>query len=89
MKVRLESGEQAEARGFDGNVLTLRSPRAFPPGSPIRFTVAVEEEVARSFEGRALGSRRADEIGFEVRMRFVSLRRVDREWLVARLGPSL
>jgi len=86
VKVRLESGEDAEARRFDGNLLIMSSPRAFAPGSPIRFTATTAEDV-RSFEGRAIGSKRVDEARFEVRMRFVNLRRQDRKLLSSKLGP--
>jgi hypothetical protein len=85
MKLCLESGEEAEARTFDGSLLTIWSPRAFAPGSPIRFTATIDNGV-RPFEGRAIGSKRVDETHFEVRMRFVNLRRDDREHLTARLG---
>lgn len=87
MKIRLESGEDAEAQAVDGNVLTLHSPRAFAPGSPIRF-VALLEHGERRFEGRTVASKRIDEGRFEVRMRFVSLRHGDREALVARLDDG-
>jgi hypothetical protein len=87
MKLHLESGQEAEAQSLDGNVLTLRSPRAFAPGSPIRFTATLGEGVDRFFEGRTIGSRRADDEVFEVRMRFVNLRRRDREALAAHLRP--
>jgi len=80
VKIRLDSGEEAEARAFDGTLLTLWSPRAFAPGAPIRFTAATEGE-ARHFEGRTIGSKRVDDAGFEVRLRFVNLRREDRELL--------
>jgi hypothetical protein len=85
VKLRLDTGEDAEARAFDGNLFTLLSPRAFAPGSPIRFTAA-SEDGERSFEGRAIGSKRIDEARFEVRMRFVNLRRGDREVLLSALG---
>jgi hypothetical protein len=85
MKIRLESGEDAEARAFDGNLLTLLSPRAFAPGSPIRF-VATPDGEERHFEGRAIGSKRIDDSHFEVRMRFVNLRRGDRELLLTLLS---
>ncbi|MFW2389403.1 MAG: hypothetical protein ACN4G0_13770 [Polyangiales bacterium] len=85
MKVRLESGEEAEATAYDGNLLTLRSPRAFAPGAPIRFETA-DDEQARSFEGRTIGSKRIDDQAFEVRMRFVNLRREARELLLRGLG---
>ncbi|MGD8318270.1 MAG: PilZ domain-containing protein [Myxococcales bacterium] len=88
MKVRLESGQEAEAQTLDGNVLTLRSPLAFAPGSPIRFRVALDDEDRRSFEGRTLGSKRTHDGGFEVRLRFVNLRRGDRERLAAHLSSD-
>lgn len=84
MKLRLDSSEDAEALSFDGTVLTLRSPRAFAPGAPIRF-VAPSEEGERPLEGRALSSKRIDE-HFEVRIRFVNLRRESRELLLRGLG---
>ncbi len=85
VKLLLDTGEDAEARTFDGALLTFSSPRAFAPGAPIRFTTTSEGDV-RSFEGRALGSKRVDDARFEVRMRFVNLRRDDREFLAERLG---
>ena len=85
MKLRLESGEEAEASAIDGNILTLLSPRAFAPGAPIRFST-VGGEVERAFEGRTLGSKRVDDGRFQVRMRFVNLRRADRERLLEALG---
>jgi len=84
VKIRLDSGEEAEARTFDGALLTLWSPRAFAPGAPIRFTATTEGDV-RNFEGRAIGSKRADDTHFEVRMRFVNLRHDDRELLLHQL----
>jgi len=85
MKIRLESGEEAEATTFDGALLTLRSPRAFAPGSPIRFA-ATSEAGDRSLEGRAIGSKRIDDEHFEVRMRLVNLRRQDRALLLTQLS---
>jgi hypothetical protein len=85
MKVRLESGEAARALRIEGNVLTLESPRAFPPGAPIRFSLATEAG-ERTFEGRTIGSKRTGDDSFDVRLRFVNLRRADRERLLRRLG---
>ena len=85
MKIRLESGEDAEARAFDGNLLTLLSPRAFAPGSPIRFVATLTDE-ERSFEGRAIASKRINDSHFEVRMRFVNLLRADRELLSTQIS---
>lgn len=81
----METGEAGTATSFDGRVLALQSPRAFAPGSPIRFSVAIEDETRR-FEGRTLGSTRIDERLFEVRLRLVNLRRADRERLLRQLG---
>ena len=85
MKVRLDTGDEGEAKSLDGNTLTLLSPRAFAPGSPIRFSVAVHDD-SRSFEGRTIGSKRVDPERFEVRLRFVNLRRADRELLLQGLA---
>ena len=85
MKVRLDTGDEGEAKSLDGNTMTLLSPRAFAPGSPIRFSVVLDDR-KRSFEGRTIGSMRVAEGSFEVRLRFVNLRRSDRELLVSRLG---
>ncbi len=85
MKLCLDGGEDAEARSFDGAILTIMSPRAFAPGAPIRFSTSTGDEV-RAFEGRALGSKRVEDAHFQVRLRFVNLRRADRELLVERLG---
>ena len=85
MKLRLESGEEALATKFDGNILMLLSPRAFAPGSPIRLT-ATSDSGERNLEGRVLGSRRVRDQQFEVRIRFVNLRRATRELLVENLG---
>jgi len=80
----LDNGEEAEARAFDGNHFTLWSPRPFAPGSPVRF-VAQFEEGERPLEGRAIASKRLDEHRFQVRLRFVNLRRDDRQRLLDRL----
>jgi hypothetical protein len=81
VKLQLDGGEEVQATSFDGNTLTLLSPRAFAPGSPIRFSVAVYD-ASRSFEGRTIGSKRLDDGRFEVRLRCVNLRRADRELLL-------
>ena len=86
MKLRLESGQDAVGLAFDGNLMTLTSPVAFAPGSPIRFT-ASGEHGQRNFEGRALGSKRVQGAEFEVRLRLVNLRREDRELLLGAFSP--
>jgi hypothetical protein len=83
VKLRLATGEEGEATAIEGNLLTFLSPRAFAPGAPIRFSTLGEAE--RSFEGRTIGSKRVEDGRFEVRMRFVNLRREDREVLLREL----
>jgi len=85
VRVRLESGEEGEASKLDSNVLTLLVPRAFAPGSPIRFVLFFDAG-ERALEGRALGSKRVSEGGFEVRLRFVNLRKAERQLLMSQLG---
>ena len=82
MDVSLDSGEQATTTAFDGRVLSFLSSRAFAPGSPISFWTELSGRTC-TLEGRCLGSKRIDANRFEVRMRFVNLRRRDREALVA------
>ena len=85
MKLRLHSGEDVRSIRFDGNLLTLQSPRAYAPGAPIRLELLLDEE-RRSLEGRTIGSKRIEDGVFEVRLRFVNLRRADRELLARGLS---
>lgn len=86
MELILDGGDNAEARTFDGSILTFLSPRAYAPGAPIRFSTTSGGAV-RSFEGRAIGSKRVDDERFEVRMRFVNLRRDQRSIWSALRAP--
>jgi hypothetical protein len=85
VKLRLDNGEEVTAVSFDGNLLTLHSPQPYAPGAPIKLTLLLEEE-ARPLEGRTIGSKRIEEGAFEVRLRFVNLRRADRELLTESVG---
>ena len=78
MEISLDSGERAATTAFDGRVLSFVSSRAFAPGSPISFRTELAGKTS-AFEGRCIGSKRIDAARFEVRMRFVNLRRGDRE----------
>jgi len=82
VEIDLDGGDKAEIRSFQGNILAFLSPRAFAPGAPIRFGAVIGDR-RRAFEGRSIGSRREEGDRFEVRMRFVNLRRDDREALLA------
>lgn len=63
----------------DGLVLTLRSPKAFPPGQPLRLRVRLEPPLP--LEARTIGSKRLDSGDFELRVRLINLRRTTREAL--------
>ena len=84
MKIRLESGEDCEALSFDGKLFRFAGPRAFAPGAPLRLVLELSEG-SRCLEGRSLGSKLGEDERFEVRLRFVNLRRVLRESLMAGL----
>lgn len=62
-------------------VVTLRSPKAFPPGQPLEFLLT---ESGLRFQSRSIGSKRlpASE-EFELRVRLINLRRETREALAA------
>lgn len=80
--VALSMGATAELVGFDGRALALVSPVAFAPGSPVRFTVTLDDGIARPIEGRSMGSRRRPAGDFDVRLRPVNMRRTVREALL-------
>jgi hypothetical protein len=85
VKLRLDTGEAATATAINENVLTVLSPRPFAPGAPIRFSMP-SGETQRALEGRTIGSKRIDAETFEVRLRFVNLRREDRAAILQGLG---
>ena len=83
--VELPTGDRAEAEALDGEVLTLRSPRPFAPGTPLRLEVSLD--TARcTVESKTVGAKRRADGTFEVRLRLVSLRRADRALLAEALS---
>ena len=62
---------------LSGLVVTLRSPKAFPPGQPLDFVLSA---ASLRLEARAIGSRRSGE-DFELRVRLINLRKDAREAL--------
>lgn len=87
MKMRLESGEDCEGLAFDGKLFRFAVSRAFAPGAPLRLRVELADG-SRTLEGRSLGSKLREDQRYEVRMRFVNLRREVREALVLGLGEA-
>lgn len=75
-------GAEGHASAFDGEMIVLVLSRPLAPGTPFRGVVAIETgEIA--IEGRATRSKRTADGTFEVRARLISLRRDDRERLLA------
>ncbi|HEY8432146.1 MAG TPA: hypothetical protein VIL20_27405 [Sandaracinaceae bacterium] len=84
--VELASGGSGEAVAWAGEVLSLVLPRAFAPGAPIAFSIALEGG-ALSLSGKTVGSKRRADGRFDVRVRLLNLRREERARLEA-LAPA-
>ena len=65
---------------IEGLLLTLASPKAFPPGQPLALLVSPEAAAVR-LDARAIGSKRRDDGMFELRVRLINLRKEAREAL--------
>jgi hypothetical protein len=63
-----------------GLVVTLSSPKAFPPGQPLEFTLL---ESSLRLQARSIGSKRSTSGTFELRVRLINLRKEAREALEA------
>jgi hypothetical protein len=75
MKIAID-GANGEAIGFEGEVLRCSLDRAYAPGAPIRLRVLFDDGEL-PLECKTVGSKR-DGDRFEVRMRIVNMRRIDR-----------
>jgi hypothetical protein len=74
------AGESAAIEQLEGLQLTLRSPKPFPPGQPLSLLLSPDGASVR-LDARSIGSKRRDEIWFEVRVRLINLRKDAREAL--------
>jgi hypothetical protein len=63
-----------------GLLVTLSSPKAFPPGQPLEFTLS---EPSLRLQARSIGSKRSASGEFELRVRLINLRKDAREALEA------
>lgn len=77
--IRIEGDVAGEITNVADLLVTLRGPKAFPPGQPLKFELA---ESGLELQARAIGSKRVDD-AFEVRVRLINLRRELREALEA------
>lgn len=64
----------------EGLLLTLVSPKAYPPGQPLSLTLSLPAGPL-ALEGRSLGSKKREPTGYELRVRLLNLRRETREAL--------
>jgi len=64
----------------EGMLLTLTSPKAYPPGQPLKLTLHLPTGPL-ALEGRSLGSKKRDDSSYELRLRLLNLRRETREAL--------
>jgi len=73
---RFEAGFEGETLAFAGEILELCLPRAFAPGAPVRFDLALPEiGEPLALAGRTIGSKRREDGRFHVRVRLTNLRR--------------
>ena len=84
IRLTLEGGGEGEAVRLEGQHLTAVFARAFAPGAPIPFTAALETPI--TLRGKSLGSKRREDGRFTVRMRLISLRKIERAALEAGLS---
>jgi hypothetical protein len=84
---RLETGEAAELTSVEGEGALLVAPRAYAPGAPLRLD-ALLADGELPLEAKCLGSKRRPDGRFDVRIRWINLRRTDRERLAGQLGDG-
>jgi hypothetical protein len=78
--VRISGELPGAITGLAGLVITLSSPKAFPPGQPLEFTL---NDSSLRLQARSIGSKRSASGEFELRVRLINLRKEAREALEA------
>jgi hypothetical protein len=78
--VRITGELEGAITSIAGSVVTLSSPKAFPPGQPLEFTLC---DSSLRLEARSIGSKRSANGEFELRVRLINLRKATREALEA------
>jgi hypothetical protein len=77
--IRIAGGVAGAITHVADLLLTLKAPKAFPPGQPLQFTLA---DTGVQLQARAIGSKRVED-AFEIRVRLINVRRETREALEA------
>jgi hypothetical protein len=83
LPLRIGSELSAAAVGCGPDVMTLLSPKAFPPGQPLELTLFPDAENELKIQARCIGSKLQPDQRFEVRARFINLSRAARQQLNA------
>jgi hypothetical protein len=84
--VAIEGGLPGAVTKIADLIVTLRSPKAFPPGQPLEFVLT---QSGVRLQARSIGSKRLPESdAFELRVRLINLRRETREALAAAWAAS-
>lgn len=84
---KLSTGESVTLRAFDGNAIEVVTQRAFAPGARAVMVLEIASE-ALGIEVKCHGSRKLEDGRFSVRGRVISMRREDRENLIAALAAD-
>jgi hypothetical protein len=80
LPVRIAGDLAGAITDISGLLVTLRSPKAFPPGQPLEFTLS---DSNLQLQARSIGSKRSADGEFELRVRLINLRKQAREALEA------
>lgn len=83
--VQTTNGEQARATALQGAILSIEALQAYAPGAPLRLRVQLPEGEA-TWQGKTVGSKRLSDGRYLVRLRLISLRRAERQWLEAQFA---
>ncbi len=67
-------------RDFEEPLMTLLSPKAFSPGQPLPLTI-IAGDTELVLQAKTVGSKRAPDNRYVVRIRIVNLRRSERNLL--------
>lgn len=78
---RIQGELEGALEHVEGLVVQLRTPKAFPPGQPLSFTLQGGAGTELRYEARSIGSKRRDDGAFELRARLINLRKDAREAL--------
>jgi hypothetical protein len=80
LSVTIQGEHEGSLLAREGMLLTLASPKAYPPGQPLKLSLRLPGGPL-ALEGRSLGSKKREDSSYELRLRLLNLRRETREAL--------